>query len=186
MGLRRFAARLLRTGPCGNISRRFPSGTRPFKGMGHSAQLPFKSRNRQVLPAHPLIQIDVQHVLFEGCGVAADPDQYSPLGRLADDRVKCSGASLISMMERRRRRPVQRREHLLGTHPACGPCLERRQSALRVGRAAIQRPQQPRLEMIGAGHPGACPHRDTARYGFHDGGRTMGIQKRVIVRHRVR
>jgi hypothetical protein len=98
--------------------------------MRHSAELPFKTRNRQVLPAQPLVQTDVQHVLFEGRGVAADPDQYSPLGRLTDDCVKRLGASLVSMMERWRRRPVQRREHVFGAQPACDPGLERRQSAL--------------------------------------------------------
>jgi hypothetical protein len=154
--------------------------------VGHSAEQPFKARNRQVLPAQPLIQAHVQHVLFEGCGISTDPDQYPFLGGLADDRVQCSGAALVSMMERRRRGPVQRGKHFLGAQPARGPRLKRRQSTLRVSRTAIQWAQQRRLEMIGAGYPGACPHRNAARYGFHDGGGIIGVEKRVIVRHRVR
>jgi hypothetical protein len=82
LGALRGVRRLARSGACGRSRRGFATGTRnrPFKRVGHSAELPFKARCRQVLPAQPFIQTDVQHVLFEGRGVAADPDQYSPLG----------------------------------------------------------------------------------------------------------
>jgi hypothetical protein len=48
---------------------------RPFNWLRHSAQLSLKLRYRQILAGQPSIEADVQHVLVERRGIAADSDQ---------------------------------------------------------------------------------------------------------------
>ena len=57
-------------------------------GWGTGLQLPCELRHRQIFAGDPAREIDVQHVLIKGCGIAADPDQQAPLRGLGDDGVQ--------------------------------------------------------------------------------------------------
>jgi hypothetical protein len=46
----------------------------------------------QVFAAEPSIEVHVEHILLQGCGIATDADQQPLLRRLRDDRVQRSGA----------------------------------------------------------------------------------------------
>jgi hypothetical protein len=81
-------------------------------------------RDRQILAGAPSIEIDVQHVLVEGGGVAADADQQTAPGWLCDDRMQRAGAPLVAMVERRGGGTIERREHGLGAEGLRRPGLE--------------------------------------------------------------
>jgi hypothetical protein len=135
---------------------------RPFERPGQPAKSTLEVGDRQIHPVHPRIEVDVQHIFFERRRISTDPEQQAPPRRLGDQRVKRAGAAQISMMKGRRIGAIQDGEYGFGPEPLRGPCLERRQSLLRVGGVPVQWPQQRRLEMIGASQPAAGPHRDAA------------------------
>ena len=166
----------------------FPAPRRPFKWLGHAAELTLQPRYRQILAGQPSIKTYIQHVLFERGGVAADPDQQPLLGGLSDDGVKRAGSFRIAMVKCRRRRSVQYREHRFGAQFTRRPCLQWGQSLLRMRRATtmIQRSEQSGLKMIGARKPSTCAHCDGSRTGFDDRSNTGGIEKRIIILHGVR
>jgi hypothetical protein len=64
----------------------------------------------------PSVETDIQHVLFERGGVAADPDQQPLLGGLSNDGVKRAGSSY--KLEERRGKLEQRRRKQSSLH-AC-------------------------------------------------------------------
>lgn len=68
---------------------------------------------RQIFTGNPQLEINVQHVLIERGGIAADADQEASFGGLGDDSVQRLGAAAV-VVEGRRSGEVQRLECLFG------------------------------------------------------------------------